>query len=70
MTRTVTIPAITIERSPYTTARVYIHHDGVRIIVRGDRRAFIEGPHNPRQYTPTGRKFAADALRAWRKAAA
>jgi hypothetical protein len=59
--------AMKIERLNGNRIRRYTNCDGVTVIVLANRLARIEGPLDPGMFTPAGRKFAADTLRAWRK---
>jgi hypothetical protein len=58
--------AMKIERLDGNRIRRYTNCAGVTVIVLANRLARIEGPLNPGMFTPAGRKFAADTLRAWR----
>ena len=58
--------AMKIERLDSNRIRRYTNCAGVTVIVLANRLARIEGPLDPGMFTPAGRKFAADTLRAWR----
>ena len=58
--------AVKTERLNGNRIRRYTNCDGVTVIVLANRLARIEGPLDPGMFTPAGRKFAADTLRAWR----
>ncbi len=58
--------AVKIERLDGNHIRRYTNRSGVTVIVLANRLARIEGPLDPGMFTPAGRKFAADTLRAWR----
>ena len=58
--------AVKIERLDGNRVRRYTNCEGVTVIVLANRLARIEGPLDPGMFTPAGRKFAADTLRAWR----
>ena len=58
--------AVKIERLDGNRVRRYTNCEGVTVIVLANRLARIEGPLDPGMFTPSGRKFAADTLGAWR----